>query len=103
MVTSYKYTKLVQSCIDPNKQRCSHSAKKIITFDFIFFIFTLYYCTTKYYKMNISSSGVTGGGKGATVPPDIFQREIFADSPGKRGKEKRESGEKRRKIAEGKE
>ena len=28
MATSYKYTKPVQSCIDPNVQRCSPLAKK---------------------------------------------------------------------------
>ena len=34
MVTSQKYTKLVQSCINPNVQRCSHLPTNF-NFDFI--------------------------------------------------------------------
>ena len=42
MVTSHKYTKLVQSCINPNVQRCSPLPTKF-NFDFIFTLSQLLY------------------------------------------------------------
>ena len=47
MVTSHKYTKLVQSCINLNVQRYSPLPTKF-NFDFIFTL--THYSTTKYYK-----------------------------------------------------
>ena len=49
-----------------------------------------------------TTSGVTGGGRGAECPPETYDREISSDLPGKeRGKEKREYGEKKGKLRKG--
>ena len=42
MVTSHKYTKMAQSCINPNVQRCSPLPTKF-NFDFIFTLIQLLY------------------------------------------------------------